>query len=56
MKYSGTENFWLIFKRYCIGALHKMSAKSMPLYDAEFQFGYNNRVNPDVFGTTISRC
>jgi hypothetical protein len=35
---------------------HKMSAKYMPLYVAEFQFRYNNRENADIFGTAISGC
>ena len=30
-----------------------MSAKYAPLYVAEFQFRYNNRMNPDIFGTAI---
>jgi hypothetical protein len=33
-----------------------MSQKYMPLYDAEFQFLYNNRFNADIFGTAISGC
>jgi ISXO2-like transposase domain len=39
-----------------IGTFHKMSRKYMPLYVAEFQFRYNNRFNPDMFGTAISGC
>jgi hypothetical protein len=39
-----------------VGTFHKMSAKYMPLYVAEFQFCYNNRFNPDIFGTAISGC
>jgi hypothetical protein len=27
-----------------------------PLYVTEFQFRYNNRFNPDMFGTAISGC
>jgi hypothetical protein len=33
-----------------------MSRKYMPLYVAEFQFRYNNRENPDIFGAAISGC
>ena len=50
------EGFWSIFKRGVVGTFHKMSAKYMPLYVAEFQFRYNNRFNPDMFGTAISGC
>jgi hypothetical protein len=47
------EGFWSIFKRGIVGSFHKVSAKYMPLYVAEFQFRYNNRFNDDIFGTAI---
>jgi transposase-like protein len=47
------EGFWSIFKRGIVGSFHKVSAKYMPLYVAEFQFRYNNRENPDIFGAAI---
>jgi hypothetical protein len=50
------EGFWSIFKRGIVGSFHKVSAKYMPLYVAEFQFRYNNRMNPDIFGTAIGGC
>jgi transposase-like protein/IS1 family transposase len=50
------EGFWSIFKRGMVGTFHKMSAKYMPLYVAEFQFRYNNRQNADIFGTAIGGC
>jgi hypothetical protein len=50
------EGFWSIFKRGVMGTFHKMSAKYMPLYVAEFQFRYNNRHNPDIFGAAIAGC
>src|SRR5271155_2276591 len=50
------EGFWSIFKRGVVGTFHKVSAKYMPLYVAEFQFRYNNRQNPDTFGTAIAGC
>jgi hypothetical protein len=50
------EGFWSIFKRGVVGTYHKMSAKYMALYVAEFQFRYNNRMNPDMFGTAIAGC
>ncbi len=50
------EGFWSIFKRGVVGSFHKVSAKYMPLYVAEFQFRYNNRENADIFGTAIAGC
>ncbi|MBZ0141499.1 MAG: IS1595 family transposase [Pseudorhodoplanes sp.] len=50
------EGFWSIFKRGVVGTFHKVSAKYMPLYVAEFQFRYNNRFNPDIFGTALEGC
>ena len=50
------EGFWSIFKRGVVGTFHKVSRKYMPLYVAEFQFRYNNRENPDIFGTAIGGC
>lgn len=50
------EGFWSIFKRSVVGTFHKVSTKYMPLYVAEFQFRYNNRFNPDIFGAAIGGC
>jgi hypothetical protein len=50
------EGFWSIFKRGVVGTFHKVSTKYLPLYVAEFQFRYNNRMNEDIFGTAISGC
>ena len=50
------EGFWSIFKRGVVGTFHKVSAKYLPLYVAEFQFRYNNRDNADIFGEAISGC
>jgi hypothetical protein len=50
------EGFWSIFKRGVVGTFHKVSAKYLPLYVAEFQFRYNNRANPDIFGEAIRGC
>jgi len=47
------EGFWSIFKRGIVGSFHKVSAKYLPLYVAEFQFRYNNRFNADIFATAI---
>ncbi|MEA2899717.1 MAG: hypothetical protein QOJ84_5332 [Bradyrhizobium sp.] len=50
------EGFWSIFKRGVVGSFHKVSAKYMPLYVAEFQFRYNHRHNANIFGTAIEGC
>jgi transposase-like protein len=50
------EGFWSILKRGIMGSYHKVSAKYLPLYVAEFQFRYNNRFNADIFGTAIGGC
>ena len=50
------EGFWSILKRGIVGTFHKVSAKYLPLYVAEFQFRYNNRMNADIFGTAIAGC
>ncbi|MGA8610632.1 MAG: IS1595 family transposase [Xanthobacteraceae bacterium] len=50
------EGFWSIFKRGVVGTFHKVSNKYLSLYVAEFEFRYNNRRNPDIFGAAISGC
>ncbi len=47
------EGFWSILKRGMVGTFHKVSAKYLPLYVAEFQFRYNNRGNADIFGAAL---
>ena len=50
------EGFWSLIKRGMVGTFHKVSAKYLPLYVAEFEFRYNNRLNDDIFGAAISSC
>jgi hypothetical protein len=50
------EGFWSIFKRGAVGTFHKISAKCMPLYVAEFQFRYNNRFNADILERQLKRA
>lgn len=50
------EGFWSMVKRGIIGTFHKVSHKYLPLYVNEFEFRYNNRANPDIFGTAIRCC
>jgi transposase-like protein len=50
------EGFWSLIKRGMVGTFHKVSHKYLPLYVAEFQFRYNNRQNPDIFGAAFRGC
>lgn len=50
------EGFWSLIKRGMVGTFHRVSAKYLPLYVAEFEFRYNNRLNDDIFGAAISAC
>jgi hypothetical protein len=50
------EGFWSLIKRGMLGTFHKVSEKYLPLYVAEFQFRYNNRLNADIFGAVIKEC
>jgi transposase-like protein len=50
------EGFWSLIKRGIMGSFHKVSKKYLPLSVAEFQFRYNNRTNPDIFGAAIGGC
>lgn len=47
------EGFWSLVKRGVMGSYHKVSKKYLPLYVAEFQFRYNNRLNADIFGEAL---
>jgi transposase-like protein len=50
------DGFWSLIKRGIMGTYHKVSAKYLPLYVAEFEFRYNNRKNQDIFGAAVARC
>jgi hypothetical protein len=48
------EGFWSLVKRGVVGTFHKVSAKYMPLYVAEFQFRYNNPDNINIFDAAVA--
>jgi transposase-like protein len=50
------DGFWSLLKRGILGTFHNVSKKYLPLYVAEFEFRYNNRNNPDIFGAAVARC
>jgi transposase-like protein len=50
------DGFWSLLKRGIIGTFHNVSKKYLPLYVAEFEWRYNNRSNPDIFGAAVARC
>jgi transposase-like protein len=50
------DGFWSLMKRGIMGTFHNVSKKYLPLYVAEFEFRYNNRNNPDIFGAAVARC
>ncbi len=55
--HTGTiDGFWSLLKRGIMGTFHKVSAKYLPLYVAEFEFRYNHRNVEDIFGQTVARC
>ena len=50
------DSFWSLLKRGIMGSFHHVSKKYLPLYMNEFSFRFNNRHNPDMFGTAIAGC
>ena len=50
------DGFWSLLKRGIMGTFHKVSAKYLPLYVAEFEWRYNNRNNADIFSAAVARC
>jgi len=49
-------SYFFIFKRGVVGTFHKVSAKYLPPYVAEFECHYNNRKNADIFGAAVAKC
>jgi transposase-like protein len=50
------DSFWSLLKRGIMGSFHHVSKKYLPLYVNEFQFRFNNRKNPDIFGLAVAGC
>lgn len=50
------EGFWALIKRAWYGSHHHYSKLYMPLYIAETCWKYNERKNPNAFGTFLRRC
>jgi transposase-like protein len=50
------DSFWSLLKRGVIGTYHNVSRKYLPLYLNEFSFRFNNRKNPDIFGSAVAGC
>jgi transposase-like protein len=53
---NSVENFWSLLKRGLMGTYHNVSKKYLPLYLNEFTFRFNNRKNPDIFGSAAAGC
>ena len=49
------EGFWALIKRAWYGSHHHYSPLYMPLYIAETCWKYNERTNPNAFGTFLRR-
>jgi transposase-like protein len=49
------ESAFSLFKRGIVGAFHKVSLKHLQRYLTEFEFRFNNRKSPDLFGMTVRR-
>jgi len=50
------EGFWSLVKRAFYGSHHHYSRKFMPLFIGEACWKYNQRKNPDPFGTFMKGC
>jgi transposase-like protein len=49
------ESAWSLLKRSIIGSYHRLSAKHLEAYLAEFEFRFNNRENEYLFRDTLTR-
>jgi hypothetical protein len=52
--HTGTiDGHWSLLKRGIIGSFHKVGIKHLLRYLAEFQYRWNNRRDPDMFGRVV---
>jgi transposase-like protein len=49
------ESAWSLLKRSIVGSYHRLSAKHLEAYLAEFEFRFNNRANEYLFRDTLAR-
>lgn len=52
---NSVESAWSLLKRSIVGSYHKLSAKHLEAYLAEFEFRFNNRENPYLYRDTLAR-
>jgi len=49
------ESAFSLFKRGIVGSFHKVSHKHLHRYLSEFEYRFNGREEPDLFGSTVAR-
>jgi len=49
------ESAFSLFKRAIVGSFHKVSHKHLHRYLSEFEYRFNGRKEPDLFGQTVAR-
>jgi transposase-like protein len=49
------ESVFSLFKRSVVGSYHHLSAKHMDRYLDEFEFRFNNRLNPHLFRDALRK-
>ena len=52
---NSVEGVWSLLKRSIVGAWHQISAKHLDAYLSEVEFRFNNRHNPYIFETIMTR-
>ena len=50
---NAVENFWSLLQRGIVGSFHQISNKHLPRYLNEFQYRFNRRKEPELFGMTV---